>query len=362
MNILHRYITAAQIRNLVLTTMILVVVFILFDFFDRIDNILEESPPILLIVQYFLYKIPITFITILPISVMIATIFTIGIFSKNSEITAIRSSGLRILWLAKPILLISLFLSLFSFIISETIVPHCQRRVREIYNLDIKAKNLKGQYSKSDIWWKSGDTFYNAINFDSRNNNLNKLLILKMDKKFNLINEKTARNANYINENFGWGLNSVREKLFTSENSFQTYNLHTLSLPTDKKPKDFYSNKTDPFTMSYLQLKDFVDEQSKSGIKSSFQADLYSKLSFPLIIFIITIMVIPFGLLPARSGSLANSFIYGIILAFTYYLIHSLSLALGRAEIIPVIISAWVANILMFTVGLILNLGSESPS
>jgi lipopolysaccharide export LptBFGC system permease protein LptF len=65
---------------------------------------------------------------------------------------------------------------------------------------------------------------------------------------------------------------------------------------------------------------------------------------------------------PARTSALASNFFYGLVFGFMYYVIHSTALAFGRAEIISPLIAAWTANVLMAIVGLVLTLGSESPT
>ncbi len=114
MKILHRYILSLMLRNLLLSLLVLVLVFSVFDFLDRIDNVLGEDPSFWTTAQYFAYKLPLTISLMLPASMIVATLFTVGVLSKNSEFTAMRAAGLRIFWLVKPILLFSLALSLLA--------------------------------------------------------------------------------------------------------------------------------------------------------------------------------------------------------------------------------------------------------
>ncbi|RIL00265.1 MAG: hypothetical protein DCC75_13965 [Proteobacteria bacterium] len=100
MKILHRYIFKILVRNLLLCLLTSVSLFLIFDFFDRIDNIMAEGASLLLTVQYFIYKVPMMLSHMLPVSMMVATILTFGILSKNSEVIAMRASGITLLWIA----------------------------------------------------------------------------------------------------------------------------------------------------------------------------------------------------------------------------------------------------------------------
>ena len=135
-------------------------------------------------------------------------------------------------------------------------------------------------------------------------------------------------------------------------------NLPSLPLVIEEEPKDFYAMKTDPLTMTYLQLKKFIADQTRNGVNTAaLKADLYSKFAFPFVIFISSLVVLPFALSPARSGKMAFGFMAGLFIGFSYYAVHSLSLAMGRAELWPPLLAAWMANILLGTIGLHIKLG-----
>lgn len=362
MKVLHHYIQTQLLRNLLLSLLMLVLLFSIFDFFDRIDNILEEDAELLTVLQYFSFKIPLTVSLMLPAAMLVATMFTIGILSKNSEFTAMRASGLTIFWLCRPILVTSLLLSIFTVIFNETVVPYSTRRVREIYNIDIKQKHKRGNYSQTDYWWRSGDSFYSADFFDSRSNSLLDFSEIEVNEDFRIVKRTMSKEVTWLDPSLGWNMQSITKYKFPFESPVETQKLDALPLPIDKSPEALYKSKTDPHTMSFMELRSFIKEQEANGLTvTSYLADLYAKISFPFVIFIVTLAVIPFSLLPARSGSMAGSFLAGLIIAFSYYVVHSMSIAMGRAEFWPPLLAAWMASLVLGAVGFILNLGAESP-
>lgn len=362
MQILHRYILKLLVRNLCLALAVFTLLFLVFDFFDRFDNILPEDVAFGTVVKYFLLKIPLTLNLMLPIAMLVTTLLTIGILSKNSEITAMRASGVTILWIARPLFALGLFVSLFSIFLSETVIPYSSRRVREIYNIDIKQKHKMGAYSQSDFWWRSGNTFYSVDMFDSRNNTLLNLSKFELSKDFQMQKRVDARKASWVLPSFGWTMEDVTQYRFDPEKPPDMQKFKTLPLPIGDKPEDFYERRADPHAMSYFQLKKYMKRLQSTGVPTGgLRADLHEKLAFPFINLIAAIVVLPFALRPARSGKGAISFVAGLVIGFTYYAIHSFSLALGRAELTSPILAAWTANILMGFVGFVLNLGAEAP-
>lgn len=363
MKILHRYITGQLLRNLLVSMLIFVFLFTVFDFLDRIDNVLEEEVDFITAFQYFAYKIPLTISLMLPVGMLVATLFTVGILSKNSEFTAMRSAGLPVLWLARPIFIFAFALSVVSIFFNETVVPHTARRVREIYDFDIKKKDVKGKYSQANFWWRSRDSFFRAGAFDSRDNSLHDLTEIKVNKEFKITERVITEKAKWLNPSLGWSMQGVDRYQFKPDEPLQFSHYDILPLPIAETPASFYNTRADPHTMSYMQLKSFVEKQKENGLSvKSYLADLYAKISFPFVTLIVTLVAVPFALIPARSGSMATSFLAGLLVGFSYYAIHSFSIAIGRAELWPPLLAAWMANILLGGVALILNLGSESPT
>lgn len=364
MKILHRYIFFILIKNLGLCLTALTVLFLVIDFFDRIDNIVAESPDAGIVLQYFFYKIPVMVGQTLPISMLAATMLTIGMLAKNSEITAMRASGATVLWIARPLVFAGILVSLASMLLNESIIPNSNRRMREIYNIDIMKKDKTGRYSQTDFWWRSGNEFFSVGQFDSRTNTLLEATRLEIDGNLSVTKRTDAEKIEWVDPYLGWSMRNVHEYRFDPQSNIpETLKAKVIPLPIKETPKDFYAAETDPLSMGFFELREFIEKQRRNGLPvSSYLADLNNKISFPFISLIMGITVLPFSLKPARSGSMAGSIMAGLIIGFTYYAVHSFSIAMGRAEIWPPVLAAWMSSIIMGFVALIFNLGAESPS
>lgn len=361
MKILHRYILSLLLKNFCIGLAMFVFLFLMVDFFDRLDNVLSERASLWLIIQYFAYKVPLMVTLMLPVALIFATLFTFGLLSKSSEITAMRASGLTIVWLARPLLIFGFGLSLFSLLLNEVVVPFSERRQKELYNIDIRQKDKKGGYSQSDFWWRSGSHFYTIELFNSKSKSIEDLSEFEINEDWNVIRRTDAQSVQWLAPQLGWSMRNVRRYHFTSD-PVRIERFQDLPLPITESPADFYEFKDDPSTMNFVELRGFISKQRKNGISTSqYLPDLYGKLAFPFVIFITGLLVLPFALLPARSGSMAISSLAAISVAFVYYAVDSFSISMGRAELLPPLLAAWTANIVMGTVAFILNAGTEAP-
>jgi lipopolysaccharide export system permease protein len=361
MKILHRYIFTLLLRNFLIGLSMFVFLFLMVDFFDRIDNVLGEGASIWLIILYFACKIPLMVTLMLPVALIFATLFTFGLLSKSSEITAMRASGLTVIWLARPLIILGFILSLMSFVLNEVIVPMSERRQKEIYNLDIRQKDKRGSYSQTDIWWRSGNQFFTFDLFNSKTKSIQKLSNFEINEDWQVIRRTDADSVQWLAPGLGWNMRNVSRYHFNGD-SVRIEKLGSLPLPIQESPKDFYEFNDDPSTMSFVELRDFISKQQGNGIPTKqYLPDLYGKLTQPFVIFITGLLVLPFTLLPARSGSMALSSILAIFVAFAYYAVDSFSISMGRAELLPPLLAAWTANIVMGLIAFILNAGTEAP-
>ena len=183
--------------------------FLVFDFFDRIDNFIAAGASPVSVIEYFVFKVPLMLNLMLPVAMLVATMFTLGILSKNSEITAMRASGLTVFWIAKPIYILGIVLSLLSILMNETFVPYASRRVAEIYNIDIRQKDKTGRYSQTDFWWRTKDTFYSVNTFDSRVNTLLGFSIFRLSKDFDVVKRTDADTVEWLKPSLGWQMSDV---------------------------------------------------------------------------------------------------------------------------------------------------------
>lgn len=361
MKILHRYILSLLIKNFLIGLTTFVFLFLVVDFIDRIDNVLSEGASVWLILQYFLCKVPLMAQLMLPVALIFATLFTYGLLSKSSEITAMRAAGVTVGWLGRPLMVFGLALSMMSMLLGEVIVPFSERRQKELYNIDIRQKDKRGGYSQSDFWWRQGNNFYAFDLFDSRTNTIHALSQFEVPEDWRVAKRTDAQTAHWIDQGLGWNMRDVTEYHFDRD-PMVVEHLRSLPLPIKEVPSDFYDVKSDPSTMSFSELRRFIKRLKRNGISTTqYMPDLYSKIAAPFIIFVTGMLVLPFTLLPARSGSMAMSSIAAISIAFLYYAVDSFSISMGRAELLPPFLAAWSANIVMGIVAIVLNLGTEAP-
>jgi lipopolysaccharide export system permease protein len=359
--ILTRYISKQFILSFFGTLAAFTLVFLMFDFFDRVRVFVKEGATIMQILTYVILKIPMIIQLMTPVGALLATLFSIGKLSQLSEITAMRACGASLWHLARPLMLIGLLISVVTFIAGETIVPWSTRAVEELYQIDIRKKAEKGSYSRQNYWYRQGQNLYNVGLYDSRSSTLSQVSVLELNDNFQLLRRIDAPNVRWQGPTPGWMMENAIELYFDETGRVFFSQYKKLPLVIREHPRDFYAMQLSPESMGFFQLGEYIKKLQHEGVPvRKYVVDQMAKLSFPLINFFVVVLAFPLSIVSVRSRTMTRSFIYALSAAFTYYLVHAFFVNLGASGILPIIPAAWGGVILFALVSGYMMAGAET--
>jgi len=356
--ILHRYIMRNFLFSLLGTLSAFTVLFLMFDFFEKVKVFVKEDASFFQALTYLFLKTPLIIHLMFPLSILLATLFSIGKLSQSSEITAMRACGISLFWIAKPILILGIFFSGISFLIAETVVPWSTRLVDELYQIDIKKKAEKGSFSRQNYWYRNENRFFNIGLYDSRNTSLANVTELTLTPDFRFQSRIDAPKVLWQSPTAGWIMEQPVEIRDIGQVKMHQFDM--LPFVVREHPKNFYDMQISPESMSYLELNTYAQKLESEGVPATkYRVDLMSKLSFPFINLLVILLAFPLSIVSARTRTLTKSFIVGISLSFAFYITHAFCTSLGSAEILPILPAAWSALLLFVSIGGFLMAGME---
>ncbi len=357
MKIFHKYILSEFLKLFVLTMVLFLTIFLLVEFVDKMDSIMNEKIRAEEAAAYFLYKIPGLVNLITPIAVLMATTLTLGILSRHSEITAIKAGGTSILKITTPILICAVLISFIVILVNEAVVPVTNDRAMAIENKWLNKKPSEF-FGDEGIWLKRGSGLYNIKKVDIDNNTIEGITFYSIKDPFNSFKADSkviAQSAVWVDE--GWQAGVARVTHFTEDGAIEesveiAYVFPELSPPEEL---DFSGTERGQEDMGYLELKNYIAELKDEGYNTDkVVVDLYGRISFPLVNIIMVLIGIPFALRPGRHGGIADGIAVSVVIAFSFWIVFAVARSLGQSGVLPPIVAAGFPDLLFVAVGVYL--------
>ena len=139
MYIIWRYIIKEHISPFFFGVGILTLVFLLNLIFRELGRILSRGLGFSIIAEFFVLNLAWILALAIPMAVLVATLMAFGRLSGDGEVTAMKASGVSIVFMIIPVLIMSVFLTIFLIWFNNHILPDANYRTKLLWG-DIARK------------------------------------------------------------------------------------------------------------------------------------------------------------------------------------------------------------------------------
>jgi lipopolysaccharide export system permease protein len=314
---LDRYLLGEYLKALTLALMSFVGLFLVVDFFEKLNRFLNYNPELWAVMSYFLWKIPYIIVMMMPVALLMATFFTLGQMARFNELSAIVTSGVSLLRVATPILIIAAL--------------DTQRN-------DIALKGRDGRVYEVRTYLVPEKRMHNVSIYRYTGGRLT-----------SRIDARTA-----VWNGSAWQLNQVIERRFLEDGNEVTEKSEEMIYETPEGPEEFSSLPSDPDQLGYFDLREYIERVAEQGRElDPYRIDLHVKLSFPLANLILGMIACALAM-QLRHPTPALSFGLTISIAFFYLGLMQLSEALGDGGIMAPWLAGWVPAMVFGSWGIFL--------
>ncbi len=347
--ILDRYLIRKFLFNLFFASIAFVVVFLVVDLIENVDKFIDRDTKLADVLLYYGYYIPYIISLTLPVSMLLACLFTLGGMSQHNEIVAQKSAGISLYRIFAPLFVFGLLISILSGFFNEMVVPEANERRMDIYRYEIqnnprnegsKRNNIYLQDSKNR---KVSITFFNGITNEALN------VSLQYFEGATLARRIDAKKMKWIDQH--WVLFESVERVF-SDTTEEISSHHELT-PGDLefKPENLLELQKQPEEMSFTELQVFVADMQKIGaVVRKWIVELHLKISYPFANFIIILFGAPIAAHKRRSGTAVGIGI-SLLVCFVYFLFIRTGQVLGHQGTLSPFLGAWMGNIVFGIAG-----------
>ncbi|MBK9144326.1 MAG: LptF/LptG family permease [Candidatus Melainabacteria bacterium] len=317
--------------------------------------IMRSGVPIDLALSIIGLHLPEIIVMTIPIGVLLGTLLVFNRLSGDSEIIALRTSGVSFYRIMIAPLLFGLLTSFMSFGLNELIVPVANRTSKKLeflalYKAEMPSGTANFTYMQRDKNLQL-ERIYFVDKFDGEK--LQNVIILDFTRN-KLVQIISASQG--IFKHGEWVLERGRTYVVDASSDItRILQFQRLRIPGVKNAQKLMESGTVlPTEMNMWELGAHIATLKESNaVTNDLLVRFYQKFSQPLACLIVALAGAPLGLLARRSRSNIG-LIYSAVIVFLYYVLQSTSGALGEAGRIHPMMAAWLPNTVIGTLGLII--------
>ena len=298
--------------------------------------------------RYVSLRAPEIIARFLPFSVLLGTILTLITMNQNSEVVALKASGLSAHQVLAPLIVASLGVAAISFAFNDRVVA------RATATLDQWQKVQYGKLpidrgDRSNVWVRSGDDLINVAQVRGRGNAAQLGNVTLYDRTGGELQAIVSAPRGQRQGN-GWRIGPAARRFDVTSGAVT--NLGSIVVARGVEPDQLTLAAVDADGLSFGALKQAIGDLEMSGRPTkALEGALWHKLSGPLSSVLMPLLgaVAAFGL--ARSGQLFVRAVIGMALGFAYFVADNAALAMGNLGAYPPFLAAWAPFLLFLMIG-----------
>ncbi len=345
-NLLDRYVLTLFLKVFLFVQLSLLSVAIVADLTERLDDMLQNEVGAGVVWDYYKYASLQIFYDVAPIAVLLTTLVTFGLLSRSNEIVAAKSLGVSLYRLAVPAAVAGLLVAASTAGLAAGVLPASNQKVAKLKDV-IKGRSGARTYRRADRQWLFGQGryIYNYLRYDAEAQALDRLQVFEFAPgDFSISRRLYAERAEFAGE--AWVFENGWVRSFEDR---QVLDYRRFSDPViddyPETPAYFESELKLPEGMTYRELDAYIDEVEGSGQRvPELEVELYKKIAFPVVCFVMTLIALPFSFRFGRRGALYGVGV-GVILGMAFFGFFAFFSTLGEAGALPPLAAVWTPNV-----------------
>lgn len=310
------------------TGLVLVAFLALFGFFDLIhemEDVGKGGYELRHAFGYVALTLPGRAYEILPIAVLIGSLYALTLLARHSEITVLRASGLPTATLLKTLAKIGAVFVALTFIIGEFIAPPTERAAQQ---LRLSAtSSLVAQEFRSGLWVKDGQSFINVRDV-LPDASLRGVRIYTFDENYRLNSLSEAERGSYLPPD-RWQLTNVVQTRFAGTQA-SVHRQDAMEWASALNPNILSVLLVVPERMSLVNLYQYIRHLSDNRQKTQrYEIALWKKLFYPLAALVMMALALPFAYRHDRMTAVSVKVFAGVMLGILFHMLNGMFAHLG---------------------------------
>lgn len=316
------------------TLLVLLAFLALFGFFDLINelgDIGKGGYHIQHAVLFVLLTLPGRIYELMPIAVLIGSLFALSTLARHSEITVLRASGLSTRNLLQTLFRVAAVFALLTFLMGEFIAPPAEK-IGQRLRLQAQGMALASDF-RTGLWVKDENRFIN-VRTVTPEAKLQGVRIYEFDGQGRLLVVSDAEEGEYL-PNSVWRLKGVAQTFLEGDEQGRpargrVVHEDEVMWPSALNPDILSVLLVVPERMSVLNLVSYIKHLSDNRQKTQrYEIAFWKKVIYPLAALVMVALALPFGYTHNRVGGASLKIFSGVMLGVFFHMLNGLFSNLG---------------------------------
>jgi lipopolysaccharide export system permease protein len=315
---------------------VLVAFLSLFFFFDFVDELTALGRPSRLdpnrvyelrhALLYVSLLLPSRIYELMPIAVLIGSIFVLARMAQGSEYTILRTSGLGPWRALRMMLGMGVVFVAITFAVGDYVAPVADKTA-QLLKARYQGRVLGGQ---TGAWLKERQEYSNfSVNVESMtpSGELSQIRIFEFDNQGFLVSTMTAFSGQ-IERDEAWTLRKVQRREFDTAGLSSARITHTetdrLRWPSSLSAEMVSVALLRPDRMRTTDLFAYVRHlEANNQTAQRYEIEFWRKVFYPLSCLVMVVLALPFAYLHFRSGSITGFVFGGVMIGISFFLLNN---------------------------------------
>ena len=330
----------------------------LFFFFDLVDELkyIGQGPgnaySLRHALAYVLLLVPGHVYELMPITVLIGTIFVMARFAQSSEFTILRTSGLGPVKALRTLLGLGLGFVVLTFVVGDYLTPIASRQgqlIKARFLGDVGSQGITGAWLKESHGNTSSVVNVAALGPEGQ---LMGVRVFEFDANGKMIGLIRAGTGEVVSNSNTWILKQVQHDHFQATAANGRPQIRREHLPEWRWDNSLSEEMVSvallkPERMATLELFNYIQHlRSNDQASQRYEIDFWKKVFYPLSCLVMVVLALPFAYLHLRSTSMTSMVFLGVLLGISFFLINNLFGFIGNLH-------AWAPWLAAATPGLV---------
>jgi len=357
--IINRYILREVLVPFGLGLAVFTLILLIARILKLVEMVVNRGVPLLDVLKLFSYILPAFLEVTVPMAVLLAVIVAFGRLSSDSEIVALKTSGISLYQLTRPVALFAFVIYLVALALSLYARPWGNSLLRNgLYEIaktrasaGIKEKIFTDDFSGLVIYVDRieppGNTLRGILISDTRDPTQRNTVFAEVG----LLVPNEAAHVLVLRL-----LGGTIHAFYPQDRSYHRteFSIYDITLDLNTALAKLQPREKDPSEMMLPELRAAIAAKQVAGQPANSEAvEVQRKFSIPFACLAFAAIAVPLGIRPSRSAR-SRGFTMSLAIIFGYYVLLSMGESLGERGVLPAVVALWIPNILLTALALVL--------